>query len=70
MRGVKIYCDVNFMKSTVISIGEICFAESINMKIVVLARITNKMLPKVFLNIQTVEYIGYDYLTENLHLED
>ena len=58
------------MKSTVISIGEICFAESINMKIVVLARITNKMLPKVFLNIQTVEYIGYDYLTENLHLED
>ena len=35
-----------------------CFTEYVNLKMVVLARITNIILPKIFSSCQSVEYVG------------
>ena len=58
------------MESAMTSIGKSCFTKKYKSEKVVLVRITNTIYQKVFLNSQSVEYVGYDDLTESLHLED
>ena len=62
---------VNFMNSSLRSIRESCFVGCINLKIVALSRFTNIILQKVFLNCQSIEYVGHDdYLIESLRSRD